>query len=225
MAYFVQCLFFLCVPECSADAYFVHLAYYCTLWNVPLSLVTYFFLFTPCIEGCIMTNTATFSLSYFCPTFLCCILLFAYALTQFSDVNNLIWCFTCFIPYFYHYLYLLFLKCTSVFPQIQRPLNRLCFCLTGGFHQSRLTLTWISQSANIDHLSVTNCPLRGNSLHSSLSEHPADRALLSSDWLVNTMPAHQSECFQVIDNHCQGICLFNYFFSPKNAMPPSLRLN
>ncbi|GLD53049.1 tyrosine-protein phosphatase non-receptor type substrate 1-like isoform X1, partial [Lates japonicus] len=56
-------------------------------------------------------------------------------------------------------------------------------CLTGGFHPSKLTLTWTSRStaADIDHLSVTNCTLPAVNPHSNLSEHLADGALLSSD--------------------------------------------
>ncbi|XP_070690737.1 tyrosine-protein phosphatase non-receptor type substrate 1-like [Pempheris klunzingeri] len=89
-------------------------------------------------------------------------------------------------------------------------------CLTGGFHPSKLTLTWTYQSraADIDHLSVTNCTLPAINPHGNLSEHPADGALLSSDWLVNSMPPSQPKCFQVTDNHSQEVFLYSVFFLP-----------
>ncbi|GAA6220429.1 tyrosine-protein phosphatase non-receptor type substrate 1-like isoform X1 [Lates japonicus] len=89
-------------------------------------------------------------------------------------------------------------------------------CLTGGFHPSKLTLTWTSRStaADIDHLSVTNCTLPAVNPHSNLSEHLADGALLSSDWLVHYMPPHQPKCFQLMDNHSQEVYLFSVFFLP-----------
>uniref|UniRef100_A0A3Q1H4M3 Ig-like domain-containing protein n=1 Tax=Acanthochromis polyacanthus TaxID=80966 RepID=A0A3Q1H4M3_9TELE len=89
-------------------------------------------------------------------------------------------------------------------------------CLTGGFHPSRLTLAWMYQSAaaDIDHLSVTNCTLPANGPHGNLSEHPTDGALLSS-WLANSVPLHQSECFQVTDTYSREVFLFSVLFLPK----------
>ncbi len=89
-------------------------------------------------------------------------------------------------------------------------------CLTGGFHPSELTLTWTYQSeaADIDHLSVTNCTLPAINPHRNLSGHLADGALLSSDWLVHSMPPSQPKCFQVMDNHSQEVYLFSVFFLP-----------
>ncbi|XP_030250712.1 tyrosine-protein phosphatase non-receptor type substrate 1-like [Sparus aurata] len=85
-------------------------------------------------------------------------------------------------------------------------------CLTGGFRPSKLTLTWTYQSTtvNIDHLSVTNCTLPG----SNLSEHPADGALLSSDWLLDSPPPSRPQCFQVMDNGSQEVFLFSVFVLP-----------
>ncbi|CAJ1062768.1 tyrosine-protein phosphatase non-receptor type substrate 1-like [Xyrichtys novacula] len=89
-------------------------------------------------------------------------------------------------------------------------------CLTGGFHPSELTLTWTYQStaADIDHLSVTNCTLPAISLHSNVSGHPADGALLSSVWLVNSTPLNQPKCFQVMDNYSQEVFLLSLFLLP-----------
>ncbi|XP_039972586.1 signal-regulatory protein beta-1-like isoform X2 [Xiphias gladius] len=89
-------------------------------------------------------------------------------------------------------------------------------CLTGGFHPSKLTLTWTYQStaANIDNLSVTNCTLPAVNPHMNLSQHLADGALLSSDWLVNSKLPQQPECFQLMDNHSQEVYLFSVFFLP-----------
>lgn len=89
-------------------------------------------------------------------------------------------------------------------------------CLTGGFHPSELTLTWTYQSAaaDIDRLSITNCTLPAINPHGNLSGHPADRALLSSDWLVHSTPPSQPKCFQVMDNHSQEVYLFSVIFLP-----------
>lgn len=83
-------------------------------------------------------------------------------------------------------------------------------CLTGGFHPSKLTLTWtyVSTAADIDHLSVTNCTLPATNHHSNLSEHPADGPLLPS------MPPSQPKCFQMMDNHNQEMYLYSVFFLP-----------
>ncbi|XP_042346716.1 uncharacterized protein LOC121946280 [Plectropomus leopardus] len=91
------------------------------------------------------------------------------------------------------------------------------FCLTGGFHPSELTLTWTYQStaANIDHLSVSNCTLPAVNPHGYLSEQPADRALLSSDWLVDSKLPNHPKCFQVMDSHSQKAYLFSVFFLPQ----------
>ncbi|TNN77213.1 Tyrosine-protein phosphatase non-receptor type substrate 1 [Liparis tanakae] len=91
------------------------------------------------------------------------------------------------------------------------------FCLTGGFHPNELTLTWTYQSAagNIDHLSITNCTLPVLNPHGNLSERLADRALLSSDWLVNSMPTSRSRCFQVMDNHSGDVYLFSVVVLPQ----------
>ncbi|KAK2844908.1 hypothetical protein Q5P01_011567 [Channa striata] len=85
-------------------------------------------------------------------------------------------------------------------------------CLTGGFHPHRLNLTWTyrSAAANINHLSVTNCTIPTINPPGNLS----DRALLSSDWLVNSTPLHRSQCFLVIDNRSQDAFLFSVFFLP-----------
>ncbi|XP_008296212.1 tyrosine-protein phosphatase non-receptor type substrate 1-like [Stegastes partitus] len=85
-------------------------------------------------------------------------------------------------------------------------------CLTGGFHPSRVTLTWTHQSAaaDIDRLSVTNCTLPANNPHGNLT----DGAPLSS-WLVNSVPRRQSKCFQVMDNHSREVFLFSVFFLPE----------
>ncbi|XP_034731042.1 uncharacterized protein LOC117946779 [Etheostoma cragini] len=90
------------------------------------------------------------------------------------------------------------------------------FCLTWGYHPSELTLTWTYQSAaaNIDHLSVTNCTLPAINPHGNLSEHPADGAQLSSDWLVDSMPASPPKCFQVKDSNSHEVFLFSVFFLP-----------
>lgn len=76
--------------------------------------------------------------------------------------------------------------------------QRALLCLTRGFHPSELTLSWSyrSAAADIDHLSVTNCTLPAIDPHGNLSEHPADGALLSSDWLVNSMPPRTAKVFQ-----------------------------
>ncbi|XP_051263742.1 uncharacterized protein si:dkeyp-97a10.2 [Dicentrarchus labrax] len=89
-------------------------------------------------------------------------------------------------------------------------------CITGGFHPSELTLTWTYQSttADIDHLSVTNCTLSAINPHGNLSTQPDDKALLSSDWLMNSTPLNQPKCFQVIDNHSKEVYLFSVFFLP-----------
>ncbi|XP_026229087.1 tyrosine-protein phosphatase non-receptor type substrate 1-like isoform X2 [Anabas testudineus] len=89
-------------------------------------------------------------------------------------------------------------------------------CLTGGFHPNKLNLVWTYQStaADINHLSVTNCTLPALNSHGNLSEQPVDGALLSSDWLVNSMPVHQSKCFQVMDNHSREMFLFSVFILP-----------
>ncbi|KAF3692218.1 Tyrosine-protein phosphatase non-receptor type substrate 1 [Channa argus] len=91
-------------------------------------------------------------------------------------------------------------------------------CLTGGFHPNELNLTWTYQSTavNINHLSVTNCTIPAINPPGSLS----DRALLSSDWLVNSMPLHRSKCFQVIDNHSREVFLFSVF-----SLPPKQSLH
>ncbi|XP_029306960.1 uncharacterized protein LOC115020989 [Cottoperca gobio] len=92
------------------------------------------------------------------------------------------------------------------------------FCLTGRFYPNELTLTWTYQSAttNIDHLSVTNCTLPTIQPHGDLSEHLTDGAVLSSDWLVNSMPPpSHPKCFQVMDNHSREVYLFSVFFLPQ----------
>ncbi|XP_028281963.1 tyrosine-protein phosphatase non-receptor type substrate 1-like [Parambassis ranga] len=90
-------------------------------------------------------------------------------------------------------------------------------CLTGGFHPSRLTITWTYQSeaVDIDHLSLNNCTLPVDNPHGNLSERPADRFLLSSDWSVSSRPPQQSKCFQVMDNHSREVYLFSVLFLPK----------
>lgn len=91
------------------------------------------------------------------------------------------------------------------------------FCLTGGFHPSQLTLTWTYQSAaaNIDHLSVTNCTLPAFNPHGNLSEHPADGALLSSDWLMSSKAPSHPTCSQVTDNHSREVFFFSVFLLPQ----------
>lgn len=89
-------------------------------------------------------------------------------------------------------------------------------CLTWGFHPNKVNLIWTYQSttADINHPSVTNCTLPVLTSHGNLSEHQGDGALLSSDWLVNSMPTQQSKCFQVMDNHSREVFLFSVFFLP-----------
>lgn len=101
-------------------------------------------------------------------------------------------------------------------PQDPKTGRWALLCLTWGFHPNKLNLIWTYQStaAKINHLSVTNCTLPALTFHSNLSEHQGDGALLSSDWLVNSMPAQQSKCFQVMDNHSHEVFLFSVFFLP-----------
>lgn len=89
-------------------------------------------------------------------------------------------------------------------------------CVTGEFHPRNLTLIWTYQSeaVNIDQLSVTNCTLPAIHPHGNLSAGPADAALLSSGWLVNSMPPRQPQCFQVMNNHNGEVYLFSMFFLP-----------
>ncbi|XP_017279204.2 signal-regulatory protein beta-1-like [Kryptolebias marmoratus] len=90
-------------------------------------------------------------------------------------------------------------------------------CLTGGFHPSRVTLTWTyhSAAADIDHLSDANCTVPASNSHGSLPEPPADGALLSSDQFVKSAAAHQSQCLLMTDNHSLDVYLFSGIILPK----------
>lgn len=90
-------------------------------------------------------------------------------------------------------------------------------CLTGGFHPSRVTLTWTyrSAAADIDHLPDASCTLPANSSHGSLPEPSADGARLSSARFVKSAAARQPRCLLMIEGHSLDVYLLSEIILPK----------
>lgn len=117
------------------------------------------------------------------------------------------------------------ISCVDSFPPLWQLHTRrlvtglLCVSLGGGgFHPSKLTLSWrcCSAAADIDHLSVRNCALPAITPRGIHSQLPADGALLSSDWLVNSMPLGRRRCFKMAGRLGRAARFFSVFTPRRN---------